>query len=105
MQSAWAEVDRAPRALVGRGSEARSACFTASYRGSCRRCERPIAVGQDIRFHRDFAGYVHDGCRPPRAAVRTAEPVVGPQRTSRSVVAPQPLLCPSCHLEHNGVCL
>jgi hypothetical protein len=104
MRSAWADVARAPRALVGRRSETRSACFSAGMPGFCRRCERRISVGQDIRFHSDFAGYVHDGCRPPRATVRTAQPVVGSPRAARSVGAPQPPLCPSCHLEHVGPC-
>jgi hypothetical protein len=104
MRSAWADLARAPRALVGRRSETRSACFSAGMPGFCRRCERRISVGQDIRFHSDFAGYVHDGCRPPRATVCTAQPVVEPPRTAGSVVAPQPPLCPSCHLEHAGEC-
>jgi hypothetical protein len=104
MRSAWADLARAPRALVGRSSQTRSACFSARRSGFCRRCESPIAIGQDIRFYSDFAGYVHDGCRPPRATVRTAQPVVEPPRASKSVAAPQPSLCPSCHLEHAGEC-
>ncbi len=104
MRSAWAEVARAPRTLVGRSPETHSGCFPARYRGFCRRCERPITVGQDIRQHSDFDGYVHDGCRPPKANSRAGQPVVEPPRTAGSLVVPQPPLCPSCHLEHAGEC-
>jgi hypothetical protein len=105
MLSAWAEVASAPWVLMGRSSETRSACSAASYGGFCSRCERPILVGQIIRFHRDFPNAVHDGCRAPAVTVRTVRPTSVPEsRASRAAAPPQPPLCADCHLEHAGPC-
>lgn len=105
MRSAWADVARAPRALVGRSSATRSACFSAGRRGLCRRCERPINVGQSIRFHSDFADYVHDGCRARSGVTRAARAVTAPKSiVPNTVTRPQRPLCPGCHLVHAGEC-
>ena len=106
MRSAWADVASAPRTLMGRSSGTRSACYPASYGGFCTRCERPILVGQIIRFHTDFSGPVHDGCRPPKGTVTgTGAATSRSPRTTTTVTAKrQPPLCASCHLEHAGEC-
>jgi len=105
LESAWAELARAPRACTGTHSSTRSGLFRAWYPGICNRCGFPITVGQDIRFHRDFDRFVHNGCRAPTVTVRMAKPVALRQpRTAKEMTAQQPPLCPECHLEHAGVC-
>src|SRR4029077_21181019 len=51
----------------GRAEALRSAPFRARYRGVCLRCRKRIDVGDDIRYHNDFADPVHVGCREPRS--------------------------------------
>jgi hypothetical protein len=82
----------------GRSSSTRSAAFSARYRGLCERCGKYIERGDDIRYHRDFSGVVHDGCRPPDLTVTVAK--------NAAVVtgARVPGVCPECHLEHAGSC-
>lgn len=106
MLSAWAEVANAPRVLMGRSSETRSASYTAGYGGFCGRCERPILVGQDIRFHTDFDGPVHNGCRPPRVTVSgtRAATSLSPRTTKTVTATRQPPLCRDCYTEHAGEC-
>lgn len=97
LASAWAELGRAPKARVGRSSRKRSAVFIARNEGICGRCGHPIKVGQDIRFHDDFPGVVHTGCRPPKVTTRWVR--------GRAVQAlRQPVICSECHLEHAGEC-
>lgn len=106
LDSAWAEVARAPRARVGRSSLMRSAVFTARYPGVCGRCGFLIRIGQDVRVHHDFDGVVHDGCREPEVFICTA--VGGPPRrasTAAAAGARQPQLCPLCCMYHSGKCL
>lgn len=105
LASAWEEMARAPRALIGRSSVTRSACVSARYNGYCSRCERPIRIGEVIRFHSDFAGYVHDGCRPPTPTTRASGGSEAPRSgAGRKVTDRQPPVCADCHLAHNGEC-
>ena len=97
LASAWEEVGRAPRARIGRSSRTRSAVFSARYEGFCDRCGFPIKVGQDIRYHDDFPGVVHTGCREPEVAIRV--------RQVRTAQPPRrPAVCKDCHIEHAGEC-
>jgi hypothetical protein len=104
IDSAWAEVARAPRARVGSSTSVRSACFSADYGGVCGRCELPIRPGQDIRYHRDFAGAIHSGCRAPSVVTGPTGIAAHGLRVAKVVGARQPQLCPNCHLEHAGDC-
>jgi hypothetical protein len=52
--SAWARLRNKPR----------TDSIRAIYPGECSRCEKRIAVGQEIHQHADFDGYVHFGCKP-----------------------------------------
>lgn len=91
----------------GGTASARWPVLVARYESLCQRCGLPIRVGQDILFHRDFPGAVHDGCRPPRLTVRTmgAGASTAPRATTAKVAHARPLLlCPRCHLEHAGEC-
>lgn len=97
MAMAWRDVVRAPKARVGRSTAIRSAVFIAEYTGRCSRCERPIRPGQDIRYHNDFPGVVHSGCRAPDVTARQSF-----RATARAVR--EPAMCPACHLEHAGAC-
>lgn len=97
LATAWQDVASAPKARVGNSTSVRSAVFSARYNGLCERCGFLIKIGQDIRFHRDFSGVVHSGCRAPE--------VISRRRFSTSArVVRQPTLCRACHLEHAGEC-
>lgn len=104
LASAMRNLFRAGPAYTGRTSSTRSRVFMARYAGVCVRCECPITVGQDIRYHRDHGGYAHQGCRAPKVTSRTAHAVVKPPRPPRARAKPQPPLCPECHTEHAGEC-
>lgn len=82
----------------GKSSAIRTASFSARYRGVCERCGKPIERGDEIRYHRDFSGVVHDWCRAPDRTVTVVQEsaVVTGTRT--------PTACPECHLEHAGPC-
>jgi hypothetical protein len=85
-------------ATTGRASATRTAPFSAHYRSRCERCGRWIERGNDVRYHRDFDGVVHSGCRPPAVTVtRIEEKVVVTN-------ARHPELCPHCRIEHAGEC-
>lgn len=115
MASAWAEVARAPRTFTGRSDSTRSAVFVSHCSGVCARCGRVIAVGDDCRYHDDYSGPVHDGCRGPAVSVRTVGGVArlpGSRAASRrqprvtgASAARRLEVCPDCHLEHAGECL
>jgi hypothetical protein len=99
LNAAIRDLRNAPKVLGhGRADSLRSAPFSARYRAVCPRCRKHIDVGDDIRYHNDFADQVHVGCREPSAR---AEP--------RSTNSKAPLLkenpvCPSCWIQHAGQC-
>jgi hypothetical protein len=95
--SALEAFSHAPKTYAGRSTSDRSAIFSAKYNGLCERCGFPIKVGQDIRYHNDFSGVVHSGCRAPDVTTRLRF------RTTARVVR-QPVLCPASNLEHAGEC-
>lgn len=101
LADAWRELRDAPRATTGRASSTRTRAFSARYRSLCGRCGRWINRGDDVRFHEDFTGVVHSGCRAPSVTVKHVQKPVVPKeakvRGSR--------LCRDCHLEHAGECL
>ena len=97
MRSARAEVAGAPKAGWGRASRTRSSCFSARYGGFCGRCGLAIRVGQDVRFHKNFDGVVHDGCRPPVVTTRTITAVSPQSRAGSAESRRQPQLCAECH--------
>ncbi len=104
MRSARAEVAGAPKAGWGRASRTRSSCFSARYGGFCGRCGLAIRVGQDVRFHKNFDGVVHDGCRPPVVTTRTITAVSPQHRAGSAGSRRQAQVCAECHLEHAGEC-
>ena len=105
LASAVRELSRATPAYTGTSSSTRSRVFPARRGDVCVRCGFMIMVGQDIRYHRDYGSYVHDGCRPPKVTIRTADRVAVPQPRAAPATPPrQPQLCPECHLEHVGGC-
>jgi hypothetical protein len=97
LASTWSEV-RGAEAIIhpGRSSSTRTAPFSARYRGLCERCGRWINLGDEIRYHRDFDGPVHSGCRAPEFTV-AEKPVVTGRRDPTT-------LCLSCFLIHSGEC-
>ena len=105
LASAWAEVSGAPRVRYGRPSAVRSGWFPSRHEGVCGRCESAIEVGEDIGYHRDFDGVVHDGCRPAEVTARTGARAVSRERQGRAAGTNRQLpVCPDCHLEHAGGC-
>jgi len=70
LASAWRELRNKPRADS-------SGCFRAMYPGERPRCERRIAVGQEIHRHADFDGYVHYKCKPKAEVLEGGKPVRG----------------------------
>lgn len=104
LDSARAEVAGAPKAGWGRASRTRSSCFTASYEGICNRCGLAIRVGQGVRFHNDFDGVVHDGCRSPVVTTRTTTAVSPQSRAGWAGSRRQAQVCAECQLEHFGEC-
>lgn len=98
LASAWRELHGDSNVITdSRSSLRHSASFTARYAGICDRCGLPIEVGQDVRFHRNFLGVVHTGCRAPAVNIH---------RVDRQTVenTRQLSVCPDCHLEHAGPC-
>ena len=78
----------------GRSSAIRSGSFSAKWPGVCERCGKPIERFDEVRYHHDFSGVVHDGCcRPVRI-----------RRTPVATGTRMPMMCPECHLEHSGPC-
>jgi hypothetical protein len=73
-------------------------CVTHGGISVCPRCRKHIAIGDDIRYHNDFADPVHVGCREPSA--RT-EP--GPTKPKPAALKENPV-CPSCWTQHAGPC-
>jgi hypothetical protein len=99
LASAWSELRSGPAVIhPGRSSSARTAPFSARYRGLCARCGRWINQGDEIRYHHDFDGPVHSGCRAPEVTVTTIGKVTVAAGTQG------PSLCLDCHLEHAGDC-
>jgi hypothetical protein len=99
LNAARRDLRDAPRVLgYGRADSLRSAPFRARYRSVCLRCRKRIDVGDDIRYHNDFAGPVHVGCREPRA-----RPEPGPTKPKPALVKENPV-CPSCWTQHAGPC-
>jgi hypothetical protein len=99
LNAATRDLRNAPKVLgYGRTDSLRSAPFRARYRGVCLRCRKRIDVGDDIRYHDDFADPVHVGCREPsaRSGPRPRKPKSAP-REENSV-------CPSCWTQHAGQC-
>src|SRR5271169_2342814 len=88
LNAARRDLRDAPKILGhGRADSLRSAPFSARYRSVCPRCRKRIAIGDDIRYHHDFADPVHVGCREPSA--RT-EP--GPTKPKPALVKENPRL-------------
>src|SRR6476661_8685654 len=66
LNAARKDLRDAPKILgYGRADALRSAPFRARYRGVCSRCRKRIDIGDDIRYHNDFADPVHVRCREP----------------------------------------
>jgi hypothetical protein len=100
LNAAITDLRNAPKVLGhGRADSLRSAPFIARYRGVCPRCRKRIDIGDDIRYHADFADAVHKGCREP--SVRTGP---APAKPKRAPLKENPL-CPSCWTQHAGECL
>ena len=100
LATAWSELRGSPRVIhPGRSSPARTAPFSAKRRGLCERCGRWIDRGDEVRFHKDFSGVVHTGCRAPEVTVASVlgQPVV---TGGREPTTP----CSSCFLIHSGEC-
>jgi hypothetical protein len=99
LNAAIRDLRHAPNVIGhGRGDSLRSAPFRARYRGVCPRCRTCIDIGNDIRYHTDFADPVHVGCREPSAL---AEP--GPTKPKPAPLKENPV-CPSCWTQHAGQC-
>jgi hypothetical protein len=99
LNAAIRDLRDAPKILGhGRADALRSAPFSARYRSECPRCRKRIAIGDDIRYHNDFADPVHVGCREPGAR---AEP--RPTNPKPPLVKENPV-CPSCWTQHAGLC-
>ena len=99
LNAAGRDLRDAPKILGhGRADSLRGAPFSARYRCLCPRCRERIAIGDDIRYHTDFADPVHVGCREPSA--RT-EP--GPTKPKPALLKENPV-CPSCWTQHAGQC-
>ena len=95
LNAARRDLRDAPKVLGHRRADSlRSAPFRARHRGVCLRCRKRIDVGDDIRYHNDFADPVHVGCREPSA--RT-EP--GPTKPKPAARKENPV-CPSCWIQH-----
>jgi hypothetical protein len=84
---------------AGMPSSVRTRAFSAKYQGLCARCGRFVNRGDEIRFHRDFSGFVHSGCRAPEVIVTKARMLAAVVTGSRDAV-----VCSDCHLEHRGPC-
>jgi hypothetical protein len=99
LNAARRDLRDAPKILGhGRADSLRSAPFSARYRSVCPRCRKCIAIGDDIRYHHDFADPVHVGCREPSAR---AEP--GRTKPKPALLKENPV-CPSCWTQHAGQC-
>jgi hypothetical protein len=93
LASAWRALHCRPRADG-------SGCFRARYSGSCPRCEKRIAVGQEIHWMAKFGGYVHRGCKTKAPVLEGGQPhTVTVRRFSTA-----PNVCPDCNTEHAGPC-
>lgn len=98
LASAWRELAGKSGITPTKSSSTRTAPFSARRRGLCEQGGRWINRGDDVRFHRDFSGVVHDGCKPPPITVGgVAKPVVIGKREA-------PTVCLECHLMHAGQC-
>ena len=93
LASAWAQLRNKPRADS-------SGCFRARYPGECPRCERGIAVGQEIHRVADFDGYVHFGCKPKPEVLEGGKPHIVTVRRFSTI----PNVCRDCNTEHRGPC-
>lgn len=92
LASAWAQLRNKPKLDS-------SGCMRAVYPGHCPRCERDIAVGQEIHRHADFPGWVHRGCKIKPPVLEQGRPHTVSARKLASHDA-----CLHCHLEHSGEC-
>ena len=91
LASAWRELRNKPRADS-------SGCFRARFPGECSRCEKRIAVGQEIHRVRGFDGYVHYKCKPKAEVLEGGKPhTVTVRRFSTT-----PNVCRDCNTEHAG---
>src|SRR4051794_28279209 len=89
LASAWAQLRNKPKTDS-------SGCFRARYPGTCPRCEKRIAVGQEIHRHADFDGYVHLNCKPKPEVLEGGKPhIVTVRRFSAA-----PNVCRDCNTEH-----
>jgi hypothetical protein len=93
LTSAWAQLRNKPRADS-------SGCFRARYPGECPRCEKRIAVGQEIHWVADFDGYVHFGCKPKPEVLEGGKPHTVTVRRFSTI----PNVCRDCNIEHAGPC-
>src|SRR4029077_1581625 len=81
-------------------AQLRKAASGPRYPGTCPRCEKRIAVGQEIHRHADFDGYVHFGCKPKPEVLEGGKPhIVTVRRFSTT-----PNVCRDCNTEHAGPC-
>ena len=93
LASAWRELRNKPKTDS-------SGCFRARYPGNCPRCEKRIAVGQEIHRVRGFDGYVHYKCKPKAEVLEGGKPhTVTVRRFSTT-----PNVCRDCNTEHRGPC-
>jgi hypothetical protein len=91
LTSAWAQLRNKPKTDS-------SGCFRARYPGNCPRCEKRIAVGQEIHRVADYDGYVHFKCKPEVLEGGKAHTV-----TVRGI-SKVPNICRQCNTEHAGPC-
>jgi hypothetical protein len=102
--SAWRELNGVAAGLTP--ADTRSSIAEpprASYAASCPRCSELIAIGQEIRRHRDF---VHARGRTKPGPVEKGRPETG--LTTTKVTPPRSVressVCCECDLEHRGTC-
>ncbi|AGB21687.1 hypothetical protein Mycsm_01270 [Mycobacterium sp. JS623] len=93
LASAWAQLHNKPKTDS-------SGCFRARYPGTCPRCEKRIAVGQEIHWVVQFGGYVHRGCKTKAPVLEGGKPhIVTVRRVSMATN-----VCRDCNTEHAGEC-
>ena len=107
LNAATRDLRHYPKVLgYGRADSLRSAPFRARYRGVCLRCRKRIDVGDDIRYHDDFADPVHVGCREPSARTEPGAHESETRSAEREPGLPE-LLDPACRtvlIAHDNRC-